>query len=98
MLLRHSGRPAAGGVAGFGRVVLLWTLVMGLACFVFAFGIALQAMGRLRDAARADIASAGFICVSMPPLLLAPPAWAALLSMLLAALLQVTLLWRALRA
>ena len=87
-----------GQYADLAGVLLLWTLVMGLACFVFAFGIALQAMGRLRDAARADIASAGFICVSMPLLLLALPAWAALLSMLLAALLQVTLQWRALRA
>ncbi|MDB5413670.1 MAG: hypothetical protein JWR10_2005 [Rubritepida sp.] len=77
--------------------VLLWTLNMAIACFVFAYGVALQALGRLRAAARADMASAVTIAISMPLLLWFLPPAGALGAMMLGGLVQVVLQRRAMR-
>lgn len=78
-----------GRYAELAGTVLLWTANMTLACFVFAFGVALQAMGRLRDAARGDIASALVVGLTMAPLLAWLPPVSALLAILLGALAQL---------
>lgn len=78
-----------GRYADLAGVVLLWTLTMAMSCFVFVFGVALQAMGRLRDAARADLAAAVVIATSMPVALMLLPPPGALLAMMLGGLVQI---------
>ena len=79
-------------------MVLLWTVTMAISCFVFVFGVALQALGRLDAAARSDIAAAGVIAASMPVALWLLPPPGALLAMILGGLVQVAIQLRALRA
>lgn len=95
--------PQVAGLAFGGRfsdlagIVLLWTANMSLSCFVFSYGVALQAQGRLRAAAKADIVAAVMICISMPILLLLLPPASALFAMILGSLAQIALQARALR-
>lgn len=86
-----------GRYAGLAGVVLLWTVAMVIACFVFVFGVALQAQGRLRAAARADLAAAIVIAVSMPIMLWLLPPPGALLAMILGNIVQVGMQLRSLR-
>ncbi len=86
-----------GRYADLAGVVLLWTLTMAISCFVFVFGVALQAMGRLRDAARSDLAAAVVIAISMPVVLMLLPPPGALLAMMLGGLVQIGVQWLGLR-
>lgn len=87
-----------GRYAELAPVVLLWTVTMAISCFVFVFGVALQALGRLDAAARSDIAAAGVIAASMPVALWLLPPPGALLAMILGGLVQVAIQLRALKA
>ena len=87
----------AGRYPDIAGTVLLWTVNLAIACFIFSHGVALQALGQLRAAAQADLAAAVVTAVSMPALLWLLPPPGALLAMMLGGALQLVLQRRALR-
>jgi len=86
----------AGRYPDLAGTVLLWTVNMAIACFVFSHGVALQALGQLRAAAQGDLTAALVTAVSMPLLLWMLPPSAALLAMIFGGAVQLALQRRAL--
>lgn len=87
-----------GRYADLAGVVLLWTANMAIACFLLAGSVALQALGRLRVAAHAELTGAFVVALCMPVFLWLLPPPGALLAMILGGLAQWAVQLRGLRA